>query len=119
MPPAVGTRPFIELALVANNVEVLNKKEFSKNNQISMDTVNDFKKFWKRHDPINGKKIIVNSICPNLYQKYEVKLGIILALIGGVALYNEKNNFKVRGQIHLLMVGEPGTGKSQLLQQAC
>ena len=67
MPPAAGTRPYIELALVANNVEVLNKREFTKNNQISMDTVNEFKKFWKRHDPINGKKIIVNSICTNLY----------------------------------------------------
>lgn len=32
MPPMPGTRPFIELALVANNIEVLNKKEFSKNN---------------------------------------------------------------------------------------
>ena len=31
-PPAPGTRPYIELALIANNVEVLNKKEFSKNN---------------------------------------------------------------------------------------
>ena len=47
-----GTRPYIELALVANNVEVLNKKEFSKNNQISVDTVNDFKRFWKKNDPI-------------------------------------------------------------------
>lgn len=32
MPPMPGTRPYIELALVANNVEVLNKKEFTKNN---------------------------------------------------------------------------------------
>ena len=32
MPPQPGTRPYIELALLANNVEVLNKREFSKNN---------------------------------------------------------------------------------------
>ena len=32
MPPMAGTRPFIELALVANNIEVLNKREFTKNN---------------------------------------------------------------------------------------
>ena len=83
-----------------------------------MDTVNDFKRFWKKYDPIAGKKILTKSVCPNLYQKYEVKLGILLSLIGGVPQYHEKENFKVRGQIHLLMVGEPGTGKSQLLQQA-
>lgn len=59
MPPMPGTRPFIELALVANNVEVLNKKEFSKTNQISMDTVVEFKRFWKKHDAIKGKQILV------------------------------------------------------------
>ena len=32
MPPVPGTRPYMELALVANNVEVLNKREFSKSN---------------------------------------------------------------------------------------
>lgn len=32
MPPAPGTRPMVELALIANNVEVLNKKEFQKSN---------------------------------------------------------------------------------------
>lgn len=32
MPPAPGSRPFIEMAMVANNIEVLNKKEFQKNN---------------------------------------------------------------------------------------
>ena len=80
-----GTRPYIELALVANNVEVLNKKEFSKNNSISMETVNEFKRFWKKNDPILGKKILTMSVCPNLYQKYDVKLGLLLALIGGVA----------------------------------
>jgi len=67
MPPAPGTRPFIELALVANNVEVLNKREFQKGNQISIDSVNEFKRFWKKNDPITGKKILIRSVCPNLY----------------------------------------------------
>lgn len=49
-----------------------------------MDTVVEFKRFWKRNDPITGKKILVSSVCPNLYQKYEVKLGLLLTLIGGV-----------------------------------
>jgi DNA helicase MCM9 len=72
----------------------------------------DFKRFWKKYDPIRGKTILVKSVCPNLYQKCEVKLGLLLTLIGGVPQFNEKTNFKVRGQIHMLMVGEPGTGKS-------
>jgi DNA helicase MCM9 len=80
-----------------------------------MEAINDFKRFWKRYDPIQGRNIIVKSVCQNLYQRYDVKLGILLTLIGGVAQWHEKHNIKVRGQIHLLMVGEPGTGKSQLL----
>lgn len=97
MPPAPGTRPHIELALVANNVEVLNKREFSKSNQISMEVINEFKRFWKRNDAISGKKILIKSISPALYQRCDVKLGIILTLIGGVAQYDEKNNVKIRG----------------------
>jgi DNA helicase MCM9 len=58
-PSIPGTRPQIELSLIANNIEVLNKREFSKNNQISMDTVNEFKRFWKKNDPITGKKILI------------------------------------------------------------
>lgn len=50
MPPSQGTRPFIDLALVANNVEVLNKREFSKSNQISSEAITEFKRFWKRYD---------------------------------------------------------------------
>ena len=84
MSPIPGTRPQIELALVANNVEVLNKREFSKSNQISIESVTEFKRFWKRYDPIQGKKILTRSVCPNLYQKYDVKLGALLSLIGGV-----------------------------------
>eukprot|EP00347_Sterkiella_histriomuscorum_P013643 403363933 len=118
MPPAPGTRPFIELALLANNVEVLNKREFSKSNSINMDTLNEFKRFWRKHDPIIGRQILIKSVCPNIYERYDVKLGLLLSLIGGVAQHQEETKFKVRGQVHLLMVGEPGTGKSQMLQAA-
>lgn len=59
MPPVPGTRPYIELALVANNVEVLNKREFSKSNQISMESISEFKRFWKKNDVITGHNLLV------------------------------------------------------------
>jgi hypothetical protein len=55
MPPSDGQRPFMELAFLANSVEVLNKREFSKGNQISQDKVQEYKEFWKKHDKIEGK----------------------------------------------------------------
>lgn len=63
MPPSSGTRPYIELALVANNVEVLNKREFSKSNSISMESIMEFKKFWKKNELISGHNTIVRSVC--------------------------------------------------------
>ena len=65
--PAVGGRPVIDMALVANNLEVLNKRDFSRDNQITSDTLNEFKNFWKKTDCIKGGKIILNSICPNIF----------------------------------------------------
>lgn len=62
---------------------------------------------------------MVNSVCNNIYEKNEIKLGMLLSLIGGVSQrVEDSSSMKIRGQIHLLMVGEPGTGKSQFLRSA-
>ena len=46
-----------------------------------------------------------------------VKAGLVLTLFGGTSKYaNDKENISVRGDPHLLMVGDPGLGKSQMLQ---
>ncbi|KAL2664279.1 hypothetical protein GLYMA_02G170600v4 [Glycine max] len=45
--------------------------------------------------------------------------GITLALFGGVRKHPmDQNNVPVRGDIHVIIVGNPGLGKSQLLQAA-
>ncbi|XP_010253506.1 PREDICTED: probable DNA helicase MCM8 isoform X2 [Nelumbo nucifera] len=62
---------------------------------------------------------ILQSICPSIYGHELVKAGITLALFGGVQKYSsDKNKVPVRGDIHLIIVGDPGLGKSQLLQAA-
>ncbi|XP_044482160.1 probable DNA helicase MCM8 [Mangifera indica] len=62
---------------------------------------------------------IVQSICPSIYGHELVKAGITLALFGGVRKYSmDKNKVPVRGDIHVVIVGDPGLGKSQLLQAA-
>ncbi len=51
-----------------------------------------------------------------MFERYEVKLGLLLSLIGGVSQKFEHENtskgLKIRGTVHMMMVGEPGTGKS-------
>jgi len=56
---------------------------------------------------------LVDSLAPNLYGLKVVKEAILYFLLGGV---NEENEGRrKRGNINLLIVGDPGTGKSQLL----
>lgn len=46
-----------------------------------------------------------------------VKAGLALALFGGSQKYaDDKNRIPVRGDPHVLVVGDPGLGKSQMLQ---
>ncbi|CAI8614550.1 unnamed protein product [Vicia faba] len=62
---------------------------------------------------------ILNSICPSIYGHELVKAGITLALFGGVRRHSmDQNKVPVRGDIHVMIVGDPGLGKSQLLQAA-
>ncbi|XP_020596573.1 probable DNA helicase MCM8, partial [Phalaenopsis equestris] len=62
---------------------------------------------------------IVQSFCPSIYGHEFVKAGITLALFGGVQKYSmDENKVPVRGDIHVIIVGDPGLGKSQLLQAA-
>jgi len=62
-------------------------------------------------------RLIVGSLCPAIYGHELVKAGLVLALFGGTQKYmDEKNNIPVRGDPHVLVVGDPGLGKSQMLQ---
>ncbi|XVE61753.1 hypothetical protein DITRI_Ditri06bG0065200 [Diplodiscus trichospermus] len=61
----------------------------------------------------------LQSICPSIYGHELVKAGITLALFGGVRKHSmDQNKVPVRGDIHVIVVGDPGLGKSQLLQAA-
>lgn len=75
-------------------------------------------KFSEEHGSDRFRQIL-QSICPSIYGHELVKAGITLALVGGVQKYStDKNKVPVRGDIHIIVVGDPGLGKSQLLQAA-
>ncbi|MDZ7849995.1 MAG: LAGLIDADG family homing endonuclease [Halodesulfurarchaeum sp.] len=58
---------------------------------------------------------IVDSIAPTIYGFEVAKLAIALQLFSGVTKHLP-DGARIRGDIHILLVGDPGTGKSQILQ---
>ncbi len=60
-------------------------------------------------------EMLIQSIAPSIYGHETIKEAIVLQLFGGVKKLLP-GNMDTRGNIHVLLVGEPGLAKSKLLQ---
>lgn len=58
---------------------------------------------------------IINSIAPSIYGHTDIKTAVALSLFGGVAK-TTKGAHHIRGDINVLLLGDPGTAKSQVLK---
>ncbi|CAN6555235.1 unnamed protein product [Malus baccata var. baccata] len=58
---------------------------------------------------------LTRSLAPNIWELDDVKKGLLCQLFGGNAL-KLPSGARFRGDINILLVGDPGTSKSQLLQ---
>ena len=58
--------------------------------------------------------VFTNSIAPSIFGMTEVKRSLMLQLFGGVARVNTDGT-RNRGDLHILLMGDPGVAKSQLL----
>ena len=65
-------------------------------------------------DPAIVDKII-HSIAPSIYGHDDIKTAIALSLFGGVSK-EAQGKHKIRGDINVLLLGDPGTAKSQVLK---
>lgn len=99
-----------DIFLAANNVEPT-EQEFEQI-ELSDEEEKEIEEMGK--DPEIFERIVA-SIAPSIYGHEQIKKAIALQLFGGVKKGRE-DGVKSRGDIHILLIGEPGTGKSQLLK---
>ncbi|CAH2040637.1 unnamed protein product, partial [Iphiclides podalirius] len=126
--PAVQNKKSeVELLLHANYVEISNAQR-SAVIATAPDIKKCFNEYWGKFEacPLQGRDRILSSVCPQVYGLHLVKLAVVLTVITGSnhalddgcdkSANDEKYEMHMRGQCHLLLVGDPGTGKSQLLR---
>ncbi|KAM0987900.1 hypothetical protein ACFX13_012146 [Malus domestica] len=65
-------------------------------------------------DPRIGERLI-KSIAPSIYGHEDIKTAIALAMFGGQEK-NVEGKHRLRGDINVLLLGDPGTAKSQFLK---
>lgn len=58
--------------------------------------------------------VLIDNVAPSIYGHRDIKTAILLAMVGGQS--KEKNGMRIRGDINVLLMGDPGTAKSQFLR---
>ncbi len=100
--------------ILANNVVLLSSKS---GGGIAQATITDLdvrniNKLSKKDDIFD---LLSESLAPSIYGHDYIKKAILLMLLGGMEK-NLPNGTHLRGDINILMVGDPSTAKSQLLR---
>ena len=101
-----------------NNIDIDNEDHIFEENELNAIYKEEIKKeIEKLKKNPNIYEILINSFAPSIWENESVKRGLLLQLFGGVNKdFTKIGQGKFRGDINILLIGDPSTAKSQLLQ---
>lgn len=100
----------VKTVFETNNL-VIDEQDFD-DIKITQEDEQEITAFSKRDDLVSQ---LVSSIAPSIYGYENIKMAALLQLFGGIRHKNKDGTYK-RGDTHILIVGDPGVAKSQLLE---
>lgn len=103
--------PVFSTVIMANNI--VRKQDWTSISQTLSDV--DVRQIVNLSKDPNIVERIIASICPSIYGHENVKRAIAMSLFGGCAK-NPSQKHKIRGDINVLLCGDPGSAKSQFLK---
>src|SRR5512137_176230 len=99
-----------DIFLECNSLEFAEKEfeevEINEHDEDTIKALSEDKRIYEK---------ITHSIAPTIYGSEEVKEAIALQIFGGIAK-EMPDGSHLRGDIHVLLIGDPGIAKSQLLR---
>ena len=101
--------PVFTTFIEANCIKRLNDIEVS---ELTEEDKIELRRLAKKQ---NIRELIFNSIAPSIYGNDFIKKALAIAMFGGVAK-DPQGKHKIRGDINVLLLGDPGTAKSQFLK---
>ncbi|KAK6098174.1 hypothetical protein BDV3_004456 [Batrachochytrium dendrobatidis] len=96
--------------ILANHITLLEKEIHQPT--ITEDDAREIRKIAKRKDAFS---LLSMSLAPSIFGHEYIKKALLLLMLGGVEK-NLENGTHLRGDVNMLLIGDPSVGKSQMLR---
>eukprot|EP00891_Asterochloris_glomerata_P008965 jgi/Astpho2/8965/fgenesh1_pm.00133_%23_19_t len=100
------TATFMECQAVHHNKQSYADLQLTEKQQAQIEELSS-------QDNIYGR--LASSIAPEIFGHEDVKKALLLVMVGGVTRL-QRDHMKIRGDIHICLMGDPGVAKSQLIK---
>jgi len=111
-----GTSGVFKTVLLGNNVQSLEKQHATPTlTEVDIANIKKLARRQKSKASLSAFELLAKSLAQSIYGADEVKQGLLCLLLGGEERLLKRGGH-IRGDINVLMIGDPSCGKSQLMR---